>query len=197
LSPLFLSAVLVKKPDNTKNLDRFRTRIMKNYISFSLALLCLIFIALGCGSTNTNSTTSSSTPASTTNAANGAKPVAAASPTGPTISDVKWADYDKIYNVKSTSTDMQKEAQWKNFEGKYVSWQGTVNEVSEGTLTGLTVTIKMNPGTITSDIVLTPKDSQKEKMMSLTKGQKISFTGRLNRAGGAVLPLSMDDGEIK
>jgi hypothetical protein len=170
---------------------------MKNYIGLSLALLCLIFIALGCGNTNTNSTTSSGTPVPATNAANGAKPVAAASPAGPTISDVKWADYDKIYNTKSKSTDMQKEAEWKNFEGKYVSWQGTVNEVSEGTLTGLTVNIKMNPDSLTSDIILTPKDSQKEKMMSLTKGQKISFTGRLKRAGGAILPLSMDEGEIK
>jgi len=166
---------------------------MKNYISFSLALLCLIFIALGCGSTNSNST-SSTTPASTTN---GAKPAASASPAGPTISDIKWADYDKIYNTKSKTTDMQKEAEWKNFEGKYVSWQGTVNDVSDGTLTGLTVNIKMNASSLASDIILTPKDDQKDKMMKLSKGQKISFTGRLKSAGGLILPLSMDEGELK
>lgn len=169
---------------------------MKNYISSSFALLCLIFIALGCGSTNTNTTTPSGTPASTTNSANGAKP-GAATPAAPAVSDVKWADYDKVYNIKSNSTDMQKEALWKDFEGKYVSWQGTVSEVSDGTITGLTVNIKMNPDTLTSDIILSLKDNQKEKMIALTKGKKISFTGRLKRAGGAVLPLSMDDGEIK
>jgi hypothetical protein len=158
----------------------------------------LIFIALGCGGSGKNSTTSPSTPASTTNAANGTKPATVTTiPAGPVMSDLKWADYDKVYNVKSSSTDMQKEALWKDFEGKYVSWQGTVSEVSEGSLSGLVINIKMNPDTLTSDIRLSLKDDQKEKVMALTKGKKISFTGKLKTAGGAILPLSMDEGEIK
>jgi len=114
-----------------------------------------------------------------------------------TISNLMWTTYDSVYNTKSNSTDIQKEAAWKEFEGKTVAWQGTVSEVTEGTFGGLVLNIKMNSETLTSDIALTLKDSEKSKAMNLTKGKKISFVGKLKTYGGAFLPLSMDEGEIK
>lgn len=48
------------------------------------------------------------------------------------ISSIKWSDLDRIYNLKSNSTDMQKEALWDNYKGKRVAWSGTVTEVSKG-----------------------------------------------------------------
>lgn len=113
------------------------------------------------------------------------------------ISNISWNDYNKIYNVRSNSTDMQKDALWKDFEGKSILWTGTVSEVSEGTLSGLTLQIKMNSETLTSDILLNLKDEQKSKAMSLTKGQKVTFTGKLKSYGGAILPLSIDEAEIR
>lgn len=113
------------------------------------------------------------------------------------IDPMKWSEYDNIYNTRSTTTDMQKDAFWKLYEGKRVAWQGTVADVREGTFGGLVLNIKMNSETLTNDIALTLKDSEKSKAMSLSKGKKISFVGKLKTAGGAILPLQMDEGEIK
>lgn len=113
------------------------------------------------------------------------------------ISPIKWSDVDKIYNLKSNSTDMQKEALWKDFKGKRVAWSGTVSEVSKGTFGGLTLQIKMNPDTLTSDIILSLKKEEEGRAINLTKDSKVSFVGTLNNYGGAILPMSLDDGEIK
>lgn len=133
----------------------------------------------------------------TSSPGNPTKPTAPPPPPPEVVSNLKWSDYDNVYNTRSNSTDMQKDALWKTFEGKRVNWQGTVYEVSEGTFGGLNLSIKMNDETLTSDILLSLKPEEKQKAMNLTKGKKISFTGKLKMAGGAVLPLSMDEGEIK
>lgn len=119
------------------------------------------------------------------------------SPPAEVISNLKWSDYDNVYNTKSNSTDMQKESLWKNFEGRKVAWQGTVADVSKGMLGGLTLNIKMNSETLTSDVSLSLKKDQESKAINLTKGDKVSFTGKLKSYGGAMLPLSMDEGEVR
>ncbi|MDQ3713861.1 MAG: zinc-ribbon domain-containing protein [Acidobacteriota bacterium] len=124
------------------------------------------------------------------------KPSATANPKDE-ISTINWNDLERIYNLKSNSTDMQKEALWKDYKGKRVAWTGTVSEVSKGTFGGLSLQIKMNPDTLTSDILLSLKKEEEGKAMSLTKGSKVSFVGTLNNYGGALLPMSLDDGEIK
>jgi hypothetical protein len=113
------------------------------------------------------------------------------------ISTVKWNDVDRIYNLKSNSTDMQKEALWEDFKGKRVAWSGTVTEVSKGTFGGLSLHIKMNSETLTSDILLSLKKEEEGKAMNLTKGSKVSFVGTLNNYGGAIMPMTLDDGVIK
>ncbi len=140
--------------------------------------------------TNPTNTTTTSNPTASTNTA---------APVAPKeiISPMKWSEYDNVYNTRSNSTDMQKDALWKNFEGKTVAWEGTVAEVKEGTFGGLVLNIKMNSETLTNDIALTLKESEKSEAMSLTKGKKISFVGKLKSYGGAFLPLTMDEGEIK
>ncbi len=113
------------------------------------------------------------------------------------ISPIKWSELDRIYSVRSNSTDMQKEALWKDYKGKRVAWTGTVTEISKGMLGGLTLQIKMNPDTLTSDIILNLKKDQESKAINLTKDSKVSFVGTLSSYGGAILPMSLDDGEIK
>lgn len=124
------------------------------------------------------------------------QPAASVAPKN-TIDPMKWSEYNIIYNIRSTTTDMQKDNFWQLYEGKTVAWQGTVAEVTEGTFGGLVLNIKMNPETLTNDIALTLKDSEKSKAMSLSKGSKISFVGKLKSYGGAILSLQMDEGEIK
>ena len=143
-----------------------------------LVLVTLLFVILGCGggqnsSSNTNSTTA------------------------PAVSSITWADYDKTYGAKSKTTDMQKEQSWKDFEGKRVAWSGEVAEVSNGTFGGLQVSIKMDKDTIISDINLELRKDYEGAASKLTKGSKINFVGTLKSYGGAILPATLSDGELK
>lgn len=160
---------------------------MKNLI---LPLFILIIVTLGCANTD-----STSSPSNTSAKIKSAPETAKSTPVA--ISPITWGEYDNIYNTKSNSTDMQKDAQWSKFEGKTVAWQGKVEDVSKGTLGGLTLNIKMNPDTLTYDISLSLKSDQESEAMTLKKGEKVSFTGKLKSYGGAILPLTMDEGEIK
>lgn len=110
------------------------------------------------------------------------------------ISNISWQTIDRIYGLRYKETELRKNEEWKRFEGKRVKWTGTVSEVSE-TFGSLAIHIKMNPGTFSSDIILTLKDSERSKAVQLQKGDPVTFTGTL-QSWGSIMPISMDDGEI-
>lgn len=112
------------------------------------------------------------------------------------VSEIKWDEYDRVYSIHSNSTDLQKESLWSNFKGKYVVWSGEVVEVSDGAISGLSLSIKMNKETLTHDLIVYLKDDQKNTAMSLTKGKKIKFAGKLKSYTGAFLPGTIEEGEI-
>ncbi len=141
-------------------------------------LLVLLLVILGCGGQNSSSTSNSA-------------------PATQEISSITWASYDKIYGSDAKTTDMQKEQSWKDFQGKRVAWSGEVAEVSNGTFGGLQVSIKMNKTTFVSDISLELKKEFHDAASKLTKGSKISFVGTLKSYGGAILPATLSDGELK
>ena len=133
------------------------------------------------GTQPTSSTsTSSSTPAEL-----------ASTPEGPPIS---WREVDSIYNLKSNNTDLQKDEEWKRFKGKRVAWSGVVSAVSDG-WTGLTLQVKMNPDTFTSDLLINLNKDEKSKAARLHKGDRVRFRGTL-KSWGSLLPITLDDGEI-
>jgi hypothetical protein len=110
------------------------------------------------------------------------------------ISNILWDDLDKIYNLKSKNTDLQKDELWKHFEGKRVKWKGEVTEVSNS-LGRLVLQVKMNESTFTSDIIVTLKDSQSAKAIKLKQGDSVTFVATLDN-WGTILPISMNEGEI-
>lgn len=112
------------------------------------------------------------------------------------INGPNWPEVDSIYNLQSNTTNVQKEKAWVNFKGKRIWWVGTVSEISEGMLGGYTLQIKMNEDTFTSDLIIKLRRSEKAKAQRYSKGDEISFTGRLV-SWGTILPISLDDGEIK
>ena len=114
-----------------------------------------------------------------------------ATPEGPRIS---WREVDSIYNLESNNTDLQKDEEWKRFKGKQVTWAGSVSSISDG-WTGLTLQVKMNPDTFTSDLLIWLKKSEKSKAVRLHEGDEVRFTGIL-REWGSLVPITLDDGEI-
>lgn len=110
------------------------------------------------------------------------------------LSTVTWAEVDDIYNLKSKSTDLQKDAAWKKYQGKRVKWNGTVTSVSDS-FGSLSLQVKMNADTLTSDLLIKLKESQKSKALTLKKDDSVTFAGTLDK-WGSLLPITLNEGEI-
>lgn len=108
---------------------------------------------------------------------------------------ISWQQINRIYSLDSNSTDLQKKQAWKRFKGKRVSWQGSVSEVSDG-FGGLTLQVKMNPDTLTSDVLVSLRKSERAKAASLQQGSYVRFSGVLDN-WGTIMPITLDDGEIR
>lgn len=108
--------------------------------------------------------------------------------------NISWAELDAIYNIKNKYTDLQKDEYWKKYKGEKVRWSGTVSSLSES-FGGLTLQVKMNSTTLTSDLIVRLKDSQKAKALGLKKGDTVSFVGILEN-WGSILPITLTEGEI-
>ena len=109
------------------------------------------------------------------------------------ISNITFAELDKIYSVSSKRTDLQKDEYWKQYKGKVIKWKGEVTSVSKGFLGNLSLQIKMKPSTFTSDLLISLKKDQTSKALKISKGETVSFTGTLNR-WGAIMPITLTDG---
>lgn len=107
---------------------------------------------------------------------------------------ISWNEIDEIYNIENGSTDLQKQEAWKRFKGKNVVWSGTVSEISDG-FTGLTLQVKMNSDTLTSDVLIRLKKSQHDKALQLRQDSHVQFSGRLDD-WGTIMPITINDGEI-
>jgi hypothetical protein len=114
--------------------------------------------------------------------------------TEPPISDIDWSTIDSIYNLTYHKTDLQKDERWKEFKGHRVRWTGKVSSVGES-FGSLTLQVKMNPDTWTSDLLIKLKDSERSRATRLNKGDSVTFTGTLDN-WGSLLPITLKDGEI-
>jgi len=157
------------------------------YIIFFLAIGILAIIVLAIKNSSSSSD-SSSVPSPTVPA-----PPPSQVSDAP-LANIPWSEADAIYNLKSKNTDLQKDEAWKRYKGKKVRWTGTVSSVSDS-FGSLNLQVKMNPDTFTSDLLITLKDSQKSRALSLTKGDSVTFTGILDR-WGSLLPITLREGEI-
>jgi ribosomal protein L7/L12 len=115
-------------------------------------------------------------------------------PAAESPSDVSWDTIDDIYSLKSKYTDLQKDQEWTRYEGKRVKWSGRVSSISQS-FGSLTMQVKMNPGTFTSDVIVTLKDSEKSRAGKLREGDTVTFIATLNR-WGTLMPISLSNGEI-
>ncbi len=110
------------------------------------------------------------------------------------VSSISWADVDRIYNLDSKATDLRKEEEWKQFKGKRIQWTGTVSSISDSFGT-LSLQIKMNPDTFTSDLLINLKENQRSKAIDFAEGDRITFSGVLDD-WGTLMPITLSDGEI-
>jgi hypothetical protein len=127
----------------------------------------------------------------------GQSAVTASSPSKPRVVEqnpISWNEIDQIYNISNGATDLQKKEAWKRFKGKKVTWSGRVSEISDG-FTGLTLQVKMNSNTLTSDVIIRLKKSARDKALQLRQDEYVEFSGHLDD-WGSIMPITIDDGEI-
>ena len=110
------------------------------------------------------------------------------------ISDITWEEIDRIYNSDSDFTELQKNEHWKNYKGKKVKWSGKVSHISE-TFGTLSLQVKLNPSTFTSDVLVRLKESERQDAINLSEGDPVMFVGILDD-WGTILPVTLDHGEI-
>lgn len=95
----------------------------------------------------------------------------------------------------SDVTNLQKKDFFdKNFKDNYVEWTGEVSSISES-FGQYVLQVKHCPLTFTSDIMVTMKKDQKDKLLSFREGDTVTYRAKLTRIGD-ILGMSATDGEV-
>lgn len=110
------------------------------------------------------------------------------------ISNLSWSEIDEIYDIKSNYTELQKKELWKKYKGKRVEWAGTVSNVDEF-LGTLSLQIKIDQDTFTSDLLIKLNKSERGKAINLSENDFVKFRGTLDD-WGTIMPITLKDGEI-
>lgn len=102
------------------------------------------------------------------------------------VSNVTYREvYERFISDESSLTALQKERAWKEYKGKWVQWSGIVHDVQDAWLVGRVVYVDMGTAPITgNDLCLYVTDASKDFSSQLTKGQPITFIGKLDRQPG-------------
>ena len=90
--------------------------------------------------------------------------------------------------LDSSATSLQKESFFDDhFKGKYVKWSRTVSSVTESG-GSYNVGVKHSDKSLFSDVTVTMRDDQKEKLLQLKEGSKVTYTAKLTRYGDILVP---------
>lgn len=134
----------------------------------------LIVLAMVFGSSNTERKTSTTQP--------------------PSLASTSFPDYGYLYCDRE-ATNLQKQTLFDDkYKDKYVQWTGVVSSVSE-TWGSYTLQVKHCQATLATDIIITMKDDQKNKLLQLREGEKVTYIAKLTRYG-EILGIFADEGEI-
>jgi hypothetical protein len=110
------------------------------------------------------------------------------------IAAITWQELDQVYSLQSNTSELQKKEIWKKYKGKKIEWSGVVSEISE-TWGTLSLQVKMNHDTWTSDLLIRLKKSERQKAMGLSKDAPVTFRGILDD-WGTIMPITLNEGEI-
>ena len=111
----------------------------------------------------------------------------------PVISGITFEEVDSTFGLYSRFTDVQKEAAWKRYKGKCVSWVGELTHLDSGFLGGFKMGMRHLPATSTFDVLVHVPESEKEKMLSMQKGRRYPYLATLV-SYGTILHISADYG---
>ena len=108
--------------------------------------------------------------------------------------DTSFDDLNKIFGKDSSLTNTQKEEQWDNYKGKYITWQGVVTYKGVGTNDWKRIGISHKAGT-NAELIF--DDDKKSIIKMVNNGDSITYTGKLAKLIGRNLLCSIVHVDIK
>ncbi|MCP5005015.1 MAG: hypothetical protein GY941_13940 [Planctomycetes bacterium] len=105
-----------------------------------------------------------------------------------------FEEIDKIFGNESRMTETQKDKLWKEYQGKLVRWQGKVVNRGLGRVSGLRMGVSHSNIT---DVELCFNVMLKDIVLSTNPGDMITYTGRLVKRRGYILPFRVEEGKIE
>ena len=106
------------------------------------------------------------------------------------ISSTSFVDFDSKFCVHSQLTNVQKDREITALKGRRVHWEGIVSYVSDDS-----VGVKHKATTATYDVLLRVSKKQLSSLVTVNKGDLITYEGTINDYG-TILPHGLKDGRI-
>ena len=101
-----------------------------------------------------------------------------------------WKAY-KIF-LDANYTSLKRDAEWEKFAGKQMTCSGRFQNAGNALLGGIYVTVIVDGKWV--KLMIDP--SQKDKAMSLQKGESITVTGRVSSRGDLLHVITLENGKI-
>ena len=108
--------------------------------------------------------------------------------------EISFEELDALFGKKNKMTESQKDKLWKEYQNKYIKWNGEVMSRGKGRVSGLRMGIKNSEGT---DVELVFADDKEDLVLGTDNGDKVTYTGKLITRRGYILPYKLEDGNIE
>ena len=107
---------------------------------------------------------------------------------------ISFEELDALFGKKNRMTESQKDKLWREYQNKYIRWNGEVMSRGKGRVSGLRMGIKNSEGT---DVELVFADDKEDSVLGTNNGDKVTYTGKLSTRRGYILPYKLEDGNIE
>jgi len=108
--------------------------------------------------------------------------------------EIPFHELDALFGRNNRMTESQKDKLWKEYKNKYIKWTGEVVSGGKGRVSGLRMGIKHTEG---ADVELVFSNDKEDLVLGTSKGDKITYTGKLITRRGYILPYKLEDGNIE
>jgi hypothetical protein len=109
---------------------------------------------------------------------------------GAPVSPLTFGDFDSKFSAESQVTDEQRSQSIAQLRGTRVRWQGILENVN-----GNMVDLQEKATTLTHDVALEVASDEESKLVTLTKGDLVTFEGTIEDYG-TLIAHRLDDGRI-
>ena len=109
---------------------------------------------------------------------------------GAPVSPLTFGDFDSKFSAESHVTDEQRSQSIAQLRGTRVRWQGVLENVN-----GNIVDLQEKVTTLTHDVALEVSDDEQPKLVTLTKGDLVTYEGTIEDYG-TLIAHRLDDGRI-